>query len=145
MALKGDRGFTAMVDAIFFMILITVAFSVLLSVSGPSERADPQDAGEILTMLLETNIEVEIDPECGPVTVKMCDGLVYDIYMDCGAGRAAAMILDSHFMREGAYTLGVSQGGNSYTLGTGTGIPVSSCTLSVAGDFFSAVYVLTVY
>ncbi len=88
---------------------------------------------------------MEIDPECGPVTVKMCDGLVYDIYTDCGAGRAAAMILDSHFMREGAYTLGVRQGDNSYTLGTGTGIPVSSCTLSVAGDFFSAVYVLTVY
>ncbi|MGE0015372.1 MAG: hypothetical protein AB7S83_04225 [Candidatus Methanomethylophilaceae archaeon] len=145
MALKGEDGFTAMADAIFFIILTTIAFSVLLSMSGPSERGDPQDADDILPLLLETDIEIEIDRECGPVKVRMCEGLIYDIYTDCGAGRAATEILDSHFMREGAYALDVRQGDNSYTLGTGTGIPVSSCTLSVTGDFFSAVYVLTVY
>jgi hypothetical protein len=145
LALKGGRGFTAMVDAMFFILLMAIAFSVLLSMTGPSEKADLQDADDILPLLLETDIEAEIDKECGPVTVRMCEALVYDFYRDCGAGRAAAEILDSHFMREGAYTLCVRHDGTSYTLGSGTGIPVSSCTINVTGDVFSAVYVLTVY
>lgn len=145
MELKGRKGFTATVDAMFFIVLITMAFSLMFSMTGTDEKHDIQDASEILPILLEADVEVELDPDRGPVSVKLCDALVYEMYRDCKAGRAAEQILDSHFMREGAYALTVSHNGMTYTVGSGAGIPVSSCTQNVTGEYFTASYVLTVY
>ncbi len=145
MGMKSKKGFTATVDAMIFIILMTIAFSAMHSLVETSEKSEVQDASDILPLLLESDVEIELEKDCGPITVKMCEALVYELYIDCDAARTASEILDSHFLREGAYALTVQHNGMSYTVGSGAGTPGSSFSQKVAGDNFTAVYILTVY
>ncbi|MEA4977861.1 MAG: hypothetical protein VB016_04860 [Methanomassiliicoccaceae archaeon] len=145
MGLKNKKGFTATVDAMIFIVMMTIAFSAMFSLLETSEKSEFQGASDILPLLLESDVEIQIEEDCGPVTVKMCEALVYGMYTDCDAARAAEEILDSHFLREGAYVLTVQHNGMSYTVGSGAGTPGSSFSQKITGDNFTAVYILTVY
>ena len=143
MEIKGRKGFTATIDAMIFIILMTLVISVIYSVAESPDHNGPQDASDILPMLLES--EVKIDTEDGILKVKMCDGLVYAIYTDCGADVAASNILDSHFMREGAYRLTIEHDVHYYSIGSGDGIPTSSYSEDISSEYYTAKYTLALY
>ena len=143
MEIKEDKGFTGIVDAMIFIVLMTLVVSVMFSITGSSERNDPQDASDILPMLLES--QVEIDTDDGILKVKMYDGLVCSIYANCGADLAASNILDSHFMREGAYRLTINHNGNSYSIGSGDAVPTSSYSEDISSGYVTAKYTLELY
>ncbi len=126
-----------------FIVLMTLVVSVMFSVTGSSECNDVQDASDILPMLLES--EVDIDTDDGVLKVKMYDGLVCSIYTDCGADVAASNILDSHFMREGAYKLIIEHSGHSYSIGSGDGVPTSSYSENISSRYVTAKYTLALY
>ena len=143
MEIKGDKGFTAIVDAMIFIVLMTLAVSVIYNVDGSSDVNDSQDASDILPMLLES--EVEIDTEDGILKVKMYDGLVCSIYVDCGADVTASNILNSHFMRSNAYLLTIEHNGYSYSIGSGDGVPTSSYSEDLSTEYYAAKYTLALY
>lgn len=126
-----------------FIVLMTLAVSVMYNVTGSSENSSPQDASDILPMFLES--EVEIDTEDGILKVKMYEGLLCTIYVDCGADVAASNILDSHFMREGAYRLTIECDDRSYSIGSGNGVPTSSYSKDISSEYYTAKYTLALY
>ncbi len=142
MEIKGQKGFTAIVDAMIFIALMTLVVSVMYNADS-LDNEDIQDASDILPMLLES--EVEIDTVDGIFKVKMHDGLVCTMYADCGADTAASNILDSHFMREGAYRLTIEHNGLSYSIGSGEGVPTSSYSEDIFSEFYTAKYTLALY
>ena len=143
MEIKGKKGFTATVDAMIFIVLMTLVVSVMYHVVDISNDNDVQDASDILQMLLESEVEIKIEDET--MEVKMYDGLAYSIYANCGADRAASNILDSHFMREGAYRLTVEHNGNSYSIGSGDGVPTSMYSEDIYSKFYVTKYTLALY
>lgn len=142
MEIKGKKGFTAIVDAMIFIVLMTLVVSVIYSVEEPYDNGS-QDASDILPMLLESYVEIDTDD--GIMKVKMYDGLVYSLYVDGGADVAASNILDSHFMRNNAYLLTIEHNDKSYSIGSGDGIPTSSYTEDISSEYHSAKYTLALY
>lgn len=143
MEIKGKKGFTATVDVMIFIVLMTLVISVMYQVVDLSDDDNIQDASDILQMLLES--EVEVITEDGTMKVKMYDGLAYSLYANCGADRAASNILDSHFMREGAYRLTVEHGDRSYSIGSGDGVPTSLYSKDIYSKFYTTKYTLALY
>lgn len=141
--MKGREGFTAIVDAMIFVTVIALAFSVISGMFESREVNDVQEAPDILSVLLEYELYTDLGD--GPVEVKVYEGLVYSMYRYCGALEHVADILDSHFMREGAYLLTVEHNGNYYTLGSGSGIPSSSHSQRIVHEFFTADYTLEIF
>lgn len=143
MELIDNKGLTAIVDVMFFITLMTIVFSVTYSLQPADEGPEVQSAQEILDLLLES--ETCADMGDGPVRMKVYEGLVYSMYVNCGTDACAINILDSHFMREDSYCLKVEQGNKQSLLGLGRGTPVSACTRVVAAPLFTATYTLEVF
>lgn len=137
------KGFTAIVDAMIFITLITLAFTVIYTMGAEKEGPEVQDASEILDLLLESETVADIGD--GPVRMKIYKGLVYSTYTECGTDTEVMNILDSHFMREDSYRLTVEQGDKTLILGTGNGIPVSACTRVLTAPYFTAAYTLEIF
>lgn len=137
------KGLTAIADAMVFIVLITLAFTVICTMSVEKDGPEVQNASEILDILLDSDTVADIGD--GPVGMKIYKGLVYSMYADCGTDREVTGILDSHFMRNDSYRLTVEQGGNTFSLGSGAGTPVSACTRELTAPYFTAVYTLEIF
>ncbi len=137
------KGLTAMADAMIFITLITLAFTVIYSLGMEKDGPEVQDASEILDLLLDSETVADIGD--GPVKMKIYQGLVYSLYVECGTDREVTNILDSHFMRDGSYRLTVEQGGKTVVLGHGGGIPSSACTRVLTAPHFTAAYTLEIF
>ena len=137
------KGFTAVMDAMIFITLITLAFTAIYTMTAEKDGPEMQDASEILDLLLESETVADIGD--GPVRMKIYKGLVYSMYTECGTDTEVTNILDSHFKRENSYRLTVEQGEKSLTLGTGEGIPVSACTRVLTAPYFTAAYTLELF
>lgn len=137
------KGFTALVDAMIFITLMTMALTVIYTLPSMEDGPEPQNASEMLDILLESETVADIGD--GPVTMKTYQGLVYSLYTECGTDNEVSNILESHFMREDSYLLTVEQGDKSYSLGSGGGIPSSACTRVLTTPYFTAAYTLEIF
>ena len=126
-----------------FITVIALAFSIIFNIAEPREDYDLQEAPDILPILLEYKIWTDLGD--GPVEVRVYEGLIYSMYRYCGVHELVADILDSHFMREGAYLLTVEHNGNYYTLGSGSGVPSSAHSQLIIHEFFTADYTLEIF
>ena len=126
-----------------FVTVIALAFSVISGIFESNGPYEVQEAPDILPILLEYELYTDLGE--GPVEVKVYEGLVYSMYRYCGAHEHVADILDSHFMREGAYLLTVEHDGKYYTLGSGSGIPSSAHSQRIIHEFFTADYTLEIF
>lgn len=141
MEIKSRKGFTAIADAMIFIMLMTVAFSVIFIAT--DSEPETQEASDILTVLMDSDTEVHI--EGNPHVMKMYAALIINTKYGCGADTAAKNILDSHFGRDGAYLLTVESDGGFLSVGTGSGIPVSSYTKTAAFEYGSGTFTLYLY
>lgn len=141
MGIKSEKGFTAIADAMIFIMLMSVVFSVVFSVS--HQEPENQDASEVLEVLMDSDTEIRTDG--GIRAVKMYAALIIETKYPCGASADAKKILDSHFGREGAYLLTVETDEGSLSVGTGSGTPVSSYGKTAVFEYGSGTFTLYLY
>ena len=133
------RGITAVVDAMFFIILIGMAVSVIshtIQEDVQLSRSDhPSDVCDAVFMSDITADDYGFDSSDGKI-MSVAD--LTAISVASGDDRSKAYlegILDELYPWKDAYTLTVAYGDSICTLGTGYGVPSEGCTAEYALSF----------
>jgi hypothetical protein len=134
---KDRKGLTGIMDAVIFMVLISMAFSALYVYdSGNNDFRDASDiSDEILSARFSLN---DVSDYEDSKIVCFTDLLaVTTITNDEHVMEYLVSLLDSTTGMPGSYKMTITYMDNSFTVGTGSGIPRSSCiraTPVVYGD-----------
>lgn len=138
MHMKKDRkGLTGIMDAVIFMVLISMAFSALYVYD--SGNNDFRDASDITDEILSAKFSLNdvTDYEDSKIVCFTDLLAVTTITNDERVIEYLVSLLDSTTGMPGSYKMTITYMDNSFTVGTGSGIPRSSCirtTPVVYGD-----------
>ncbi len=130
------RGFTGFADAMFFILLTGLAAAMISGTVYQEGHVQDDDASEICDELFKSKMTAD---EFG---MELGSGRVYHIVdltaasVASGDGAAEAYfgkILGSMYERPGSYLMTLTFGGNSVSVGTGSGTSVSG----FSGDYTS--------
>ncbi len=128
MRVKKDRkGLTGIMDAVIFMVLISMAFSALYVYDAGNN--DFRDASDISDEILSAKFSLnEITDHEDSKIVCFTDLLaVTTVSNDERVLEYLVSLLDSTTGMPGSYKMTITYMENSFTVGTGSGIPRSSC------------------
>lgn len=126
MRLNNKRGLTAMVDAMIFIVVMGLAVAAIFAFSGDDHT--PNDASSITDNIFSAKLkacDLVDTEESGLISIPdmvafhiiISNGMVID-YIES--------ILDSVMQRPDSYRLDVSYHGETISIGSGRGDPVSS-------------------
>lgn len=125
MRLNNRKGLTAMVDAMIFIVIMGLAVSAVFAFGGDEPAANDASSisDSIFSAKLKTCDLVETDDSR---LIGMPDMVAFCILT--GEGRVVSYIeciLDSFMQRPGSYRMDIDYNGNTISVGSGDGYPVS--------------------
>ena len=132
MRLKDNRGMTAMVDAMIFIVIMGLAISAMFAFSGGEPAAN--DASSISDSIFSSKLRTcdLVDTDDSGL-IGMPDIAAFHILT--GEGKAAdylGNILDSLLQRPNSYRLDIEYQGCTITIGSGDGDAVSGAVKEFA-------------